>query len=52
MEWKQTIKAEKTFMGLSTAGNRNNHLDLLCPRIALCSVSVNSQEFRASTCMA
>jgi hypothetical protein len=41
---------EKDRKNLPTAGKRNNHLVLLCSRPALYSVSVNSQDFRVSTC--
>jgi hypothetical protein len=33
-------------MGLPTAGKRDNHPDLPCPKIALYSVYINSQTLR------
>jgi hypothetical protein len=47
-ERKYTFKAKKSAV-LSTVGKRDNHHVLLCPRRALYSLSVNSQNFRAST---
>lgn len=47
---RQANKRKRKPMVPSVAGKRDIHLVLLYSRLALYSVSVNSQDFRASTC--